>query len=269
MTAAFLMRPAVALVILGAGITGCTSTSLRPRPGVVAVVPDTIAATPWEQARLRGAEFRAVGQEPGWSLELDQDGQVRFAGDYGRTRLAGATQEPTRDDAGAITFRAQPEGRDLTVVIRETPCRDTMSGESFSHSVTVRLDGGEMTGCGRTLSTGELTGKYWKLVELNGSPAVVGAAREAHLRLFAHDSRVAGSTGCNSLTGQFERTADRVRFGHMATTRMACVDPSLARQEQDFVRTLETVDRFTVQGDAMTLYANDRPVARFAAVYLR
>ena len=33
---------------------------------------------PWEEARRRGVNFRAVGQEPGWYLELqhDQSGQL-------------------------------------------------------------------------------------------------------------------------------------------------------------------------------------------------
>lgn len=53
----------------------------------------------------------------------------------------------------------------------------------------------------------------------------MGAAREPHLRFQATDSRVAGSTGCNSLSGTFER-----------------------------------------HGDHLTLYAQDRPVARFTGV---
>ena len=58
----------------------------------------------WEAARDRGVIFRAVGQEPGWVLE-----------------------------------------------VREEPCMDTMSGERFSMTVTIRLNDTTYDGCGRML----------------------------------------------------------------------------------------------------------------------
>ena len=65
---------------------------------------------------------------------------------------------------------------------------------------------------------GELTNRYWKLTELDGRPVVVGEGREPHLRFQAADSHVAGSTGCNSLSGTFERHGDRLSLGRMVTT---------------------------------------------------
>ena len=40
----------------------------------------------WEDAKLRGVDFRAVGNEPGWHLELTAGEKVVFVGDYGTTR---------------------------------------------------------------------------------------------------------------------------------------------------------------------------------------
>jgi heat shock protein HslJ len=95
----------------------------------------------------------------------------------------------------------------------------------------------------------------------------VGAAREPHLRFQAADSHVAGSTGCNSLSGTFERHGDRLTFGRLVTTLMACTDPALASQERRLVELLTAVDRAATVGDRLTLYAHDHPVARFDAVY--
>ena len=112
----------------------------------------TPAATPWEEARLLGIEFRAIGQEPGWSLDVDRERWLRFTGDYGRTRVLTPAPVPMRDTAdGSITYRASAEGRDLVVVIRPTPCEDVMSGEAFSHTVSVRFGETELLGCGRAL----------------------------------------------------------------------------------------------------------------------
>ena len=166
-----------------------------------------------------------------------------------------------------MVYDAEPEGRNLRVELREHPCRNAMSGESFTHAVTVRLDGRVVEGCGRMTPPGEVTNKYWKLTELDGQPVVVGSAREPHLRFQAADSHVAGSTGCNSLSGTFEHPGDRLTLGRMVTTLMACTDSTLSRQEQRLLQALATVDRAGTVGDRLTLYAHDRPVARFEAVY--
>ena len=226
------------------------------------------AGDPWEEAMLMGVDFRAVGQEPGWALDLVDGGWVRYVGDYGATRAYAASARQVRGAApGTAAWEAEPEGRNLRIEIRERPCQDAMSGESFTHAVTVRLDGQAVEGCGRMTPPGELTNRYWKLTELDGRPVVVGSGREPHLRFQAADAHVAGSTGCNSLSGTFERHGDRLTLSRMLTTLMACTDTTLSGQEQRFVRILATVDRAGTVGDRLTLYAHDRPVARFEAVY--
>lgn len=228
------------------------------------------AGNPWEEAALMGVEFRAVGQEPGWTLNLVDGGWVRYLGDYGATRVYAPSATPVRGaDPRTMVYDAEPDGRNLRVELREQPCRDAMSGESFTHAVTVRLDGRAVDGCGRMTPPGELINKYWKLTELEGQPVVVGSGREPHLRFQAAGSHVAGSTGCNNLSGTFERHGDRLTLGRMVTTLMACTDSTLSRQEQRLLQALATVDRAGMVGDRLTLYAHDRPVARFEAVYFR
>jgi heat shock protein HslJ/membrane-bound inhibitor of C-type lysozyme len=228
------------------------------------------AGDPWEEAVLMGVEFRAVGQEPGWALDLAEGRWMRHVGDYGATRVyAASPRHSQRTPGGAVVYEAEPEGRALRVEIRQAPCQDVMSGQSFTHTVSVRLDTSTVRGCGRMTTPGELTNTYWKLTELDGQPVVVGDAREAHLRLRKNDSRADGSTGCNSFNGTYERDGDRLTFGKLVTTLMACADPALSRQEQRFLQVLASVDRAAAVGDRLTLYALDRPVARLEAVYFQ
>jgi len=127
------------------------------------------AGDPWEEAALMGVEFRAVGQEPGWALDLAEGRWMRYVGDYGATRLYAASPRQVRGASGGIVaYDAEPEGRALRVEIRQAPCRDAMSGESFTHVVAVRLDTTTVKGCGRMTRSGELTNTYWKLTELDG-----------------------------------------------------------------------------------------------------
>lgn len=111
-----------------------------------------------------------------------------------------------------------------------------------------------------------LTDTDWMLTELNGAPAVPGlTARSARIRLVADGGRMTGATGCNTMGGEFEHRGDSLRFSRVFTTKMACVDPAPARQEADFVRAIEVVDRYAINGRVLTLFAAGRAVARFTA----
>jgi putative lipoprotein len=229
------------------------------------------AGTPWEEAALVGVEFRAVGQEPGWTLDLDQGRWLRFIGGYGATWILTPAPAPVRDSAlGSVTYTAQADGHTLVATIREAPCQDIMSGERFSHTVTVRADERDVKGCGRPLPTGDLVNTYWKLTQLGSVAAVPPhGQREAHLRIDLDGRQVMGSTGCNTLHGPVVIDKQRIRLGPIVTTRVACADTSLARQERQYVGALEGADQFTVADGHLTLYGNDRPLARFVVVHLR
>jgi putative lipoprotein len=108
-------------------------------------------SAPWDDARQRGVDFRAIGQEPGWLLEIDQGKSMYLLADYGERKVTVPTPTPQRDSTGTITYDTTAEGHHLTAVIRTRVCHDAMSGEEFTHEVTVTLDGKEYRGCGRVL----------------------------------------------------------------------------------------------------------------------
>src|SRR5262247_2948095 len=80
----------------------------------------------------------------------------------------------------------------------------------------------------RTLANaaGPLEGPYWRAIELAGKPTPAqDPQREAHLQ-FQAGGRVSGSDGCNRITGTYQRSGDRFRFGQMAGTQMLCLKES-------------------------------------------
>ncbi len=99
-----------------------------------------------------GVEFRASGNEPGWTLDVLADRLV-FAGDYG-TRRATTPRPAARTDptSNETVYRADTEAHRLTVRIRPGPCVDSMSGVRYPFAVAVELDGMPYRGCGRTLA---------------------------------------------------------------------------------------------------------------------
>lgn len=105
---------------------------------------------PWEDARRRGVDFRATGNEPGWYLEIQTGRQLLFVGDYGMQRVV-MPDPGAQATAGGRSYHAVTEANDLRVEISEQACADTMSGEIMPSSVTLTLNGRILGGCGRSL----------------------------------------------------------------------------------------------------------------------
>ena len=108
------------------------------------------AASAWEQARLDGVRFRALGNEPGWILEIAEDSGIDLVTDYGQTRLR--FDRPTRSDPAEGTIRYDAQGDDrISVVLTFDTCHDDMSGEPYPVRAEIRLRGRTYRGCGRQL----------------------------------------------------------------------------------------------------------------------
>jgi heat shock protein HslJ len=106
----------------------------------------------------------------------------------------------------------------------------------------------------------------WTLTHLEGAPVASSTGgREPGLQ-FAAEGRVTGFTTCNNFFGRYDAPgAGRLRLADLGSTKMACVDPALGRQEQRFMAALQRVDRFAVDGERLVLREGDRELARFAA----
>lgn len=66
----------------------------------------------WEDAKLRGADFRAVGNEPGWFLEILYERRIVLVTDYGLARDEFENPERTTDRRAARTvYHARREAR--------------------------------------------------------------------------------------------------------------------------------------------------------------
>jgi heat shock protein HslJ len=124
--------------------------------------------------------------------------------------------------------------------------------------------GGEEAGS--VTSASPLVGPRWRLVELEGEPALTGGgAREPHLIFSQSDGvdRISGATGCNTMGGTYEVDETSIRFAELFSTKMACVEEERMRQEARFLKALETADRYAVSGDTLALSAGPEIVAKF------
>ena len=123
-------------------VAACGQTS---EPHVEETIDDV-----WHKAKLRGVAFRAIGQEPGWLLEITNGKEIVLVTDYGSTRTSMPYVEPVVYQEERRTQYVVGE-YNTTIEIRGESCTDVMSGESFEVSVTLFLSHKKLHGCGRAL----------------------------------------------------------------------------------------------------------------------
>jgi predicted small lipoprotein YifL len=105
----------------------------------------------WRDAIRRGVVFRALGQEPGWMVEIEREGTMVVLLDYGTERIEVETPVPDAD-GDRVEYRFRAGDREVRIMIEPSFCRDTMSGEAFPAAVTLHVDGRSYPGCGLRLS---------------------------------------------------------------------------------------------------------------------
>ena len=106
----------------------------------------------WEKAKLDGVDFRAVGNEPGWYLEIRDRRSILLVTDYGTRRHLFAGPVRTGDRRAPRTRYLGRSGDDrLEVILEPGPCSDTMADETYETRVTVSLNGRLLRGCGKAL----------------------------------------------------------------------------------------------------------------------
>jgi uncharacterized membrane protein len=132
---------------------------------------------PWQEARSRGVEFRAVGQEPGWYVEIDHEGELRLLYDYGEQQLTARAPAPVFSGE-RTTYAANSGATRITVFAERRTCRDVMSGQEFPLDVRVTVGGRELRGCGRDLRTDP---QAWRADPRGVGPVRVGMS-DAELR---------------------------------------------------------------------------------------
>lgn len=123
------------------------SPAAAPAP---APAPAPVTGPPWDEARARGVVFRAVGQEPGWYVEVDGGDApaMRLFLDYGERQIAFERTTVMPDPLGFRGVRGE-----VAAELRLYPeqCADGMSGVVFAVRAELIVNGAEYSGCGQFL----------------------------------------------------------------------------------------------------------------------
>jgi heat shock protein HslJ len=179
------------------------------------------------------APYYASGNEPGWSMEIFE-GTIDFNGDYGALRI----KMPIIQDAsneGTRELVASDNILKLEAKIENHNCTDTMSGEKFSHTVHVSIDGKLLKGCGQSL----VRNVEWVLEKIED---VVVTGKRVPSLTFGPEGRIYGTTGCNNYNGSYSLEGETININHnIATTMMACIGDNSQDVEKRYLNILPSL----------------------------
>ena len=107
----------------------------------------------------------------------------------------------------------------------------------------------------------ELRGTSWNVSGYDNGQGTIMRINNSGRKLTASfgASRVSGSSGCNSYSGDYTySTADQaLQVGRLLRTLMACTDGNIMQQEGNFITALQTVNSYHIKEDTLTLKAAD------------
>jgi membrane-bound inhibitor of C-type lysozyme len=103
-----------------------------------------------EDARVRGVRYRAVGNEPGWELEIGPGTTLTWITNFGEQRYDFAAAQATVAADGASVFTAQQGTSAIRATLRPETCVDDGEVE-YDHAATVEFEGATFRGCGNRL----------------------------------------------------------------------------------------------------------------------
>ncbi len=196
----------------------------------------------YQQKFIKGTDFFARGNEPFWTLEIDFEKAMTFNTLYDINMNTPAVEGTKLEGVDVTRYNARTEQGELIVTTIKEDCQDNMSGEEFDYKVVVEAknlsdkDYKLFNGCGKYLYDFRLNG-IWIMEEMTG----VELKKEELLKGFPtfgfdlNKMRFSGHAGCNNLTVKIELKSNKITFGNIAATMLACPDMMVERAVVDAI----------------------------------
>ena len=161
----------------------------------------------------------------------------------------------------AVEFDPEAYGSEGLTLVKSG---EAVAGAPAPAEGTVPAEGATPAAPAEPVAPAEITGVTWQLQEISrgsGSVSPVADPTKYTLTLNA-DGTVAIVADCNTGAGTYEVDGSAISFQQLATTRMACPQPSMGSQ---FTKVLEFADSYAVEnGNFVLSYSNGSGTLTFA-----
>lgn len=232
---------------------------------VLAASSGCVATTPAQSTLTGTATYReriALPPTAAFEATLEDVSRADAPADIiGRVRLESPGQvpikfaipyDPARIDAThRYTVRAKITDGDQLLFTTDKHHSVLGAGGAQSVDIVMTKAGARMPPTTKTTATLENT--YWKLLQLGTAPVTIAdPQREPHLTLLPEQKRVSGYGGCNRMMGMYTVDGDKLTFGQMAGTMMACADGM--QTESAFHKALGKVARYRIVAEKLEFF---------------
>jgi heat shock protein HslJ len=105
----------------------------------------------------------------------------------------------------------------------------------------------------------------WNLVEINQKTIDISkAAKTPRIQFSKKEMKATGNNGCNSFFANFDTVEDRLNFGPVGSTRMAC--QNWIEIEMAFLAMLQAAQQYTIDGYTLLIMdKNGQEIGKFLA----
>ena len=191
----------------------------------------------------KGFGFAAYGNEPSFSLEIDFEKVIRFSAQDGFVLNTPPVTGVRAMDADVTFYHATTEAGEIRITISGEKCIDSLSGEESNYLTRIETryslenEFRSYNGCGRFIFDYRLH-DIWVLKEMTGitlNPEKLTKGSPV-FEFNPDNGRFSGNAGCNELNAHIDVRGDKINFGKIISTRMACPDMSF---EQTIISKIE------------------------------
>ena len=95
----------------------------------------------------------------------------------------------------------------------------------------------------------DVRGRMWVAEAIGGKDVIDGT----RVTLSIERDRVSGKAGCNGYGGPVEIDGDRIKFGSLFSTKMACMGNGVMEQEQRYLNALQSVTHGEVRSGGVLM----------------
>jgi len=98
----------------------------------------------------------------------------------------------------------------------------------------------------------QLTGSY-TVASINGKK--LANTENPTFTMSALDNSFRGTTGCNSVFGNYTIDLYAINFGQLAVSEKMCMDKNIMKTERDFLDALNNTGSYSLENNILTLYS--------------
>lgn len=205
----------------------------------------------------KGIYFRAMGNEPEWSLKIGEN-QIEFSSlkpDF-ETFMEPHITPVRAMDANVKRYNVSTETGKMIITIEQDDCVNTMSGEIFPYKVRIEMYHNNtitatFSGCGFYVIEAKLH-DIWVLEKRNGeNVSFCNFEKEIpYIEINSTTGKFMGFAGCNRINGALFFEKDLLRFTKIAATQLVCAPEN---KESEFLEMLKSTTTYQVENRRLVL----------------